>query len=316
MAARLHLGSLKSPGCSIPISADAMTGCLMESPVPHSAGMNRPVRPLPALACDSHMHVFDPRFTPSPHWPSVPPRATVADYRRLQARLGTSRVVVVNPSTYGTDNSCTLNALEQLGPWARGIAVVAQDVGAAELDRLHGRGVRGLRINFVSPQPWGITRPDMLDTLARKVERLGWHVQVFAHPEQLVAMEPVLAALPTPLVIDHLGRIDPAEGATGPAFDVLRRLLDAGRTWVKLSGIYMRSREGAPGYRDTFALGEAFVRHAPERLVWGSDWPHTTESPGTVNDADLANVLLAWCGSDETVRRVLVENPQRLYGFD
>jgi predicted TIM-barrel fold metal-dependent hydrolase len=189
-------------------------------------------------------------------------------------------------------------------------------VPQAELERLASHRVRGLRVNFVSPQSWGTTTPEMLETLAHKAARLGWHIQVFAHPEQLVAMEPLLAALPTPLVIDHLGRIDPADGAAGAGFDSVRRLLDRGNTWVKLSGIYMRSREGAPGYGDTFPLGQALVRHAPERLVWGSDWPHTTERPGSVDDADLVDVLLAWCGSDETLRRVLVENPQRLYGFE
>lgn len=271
---------------------------------------------LPALACDAHMHIFDARFAPSPHWTRKPPEADVATYRRLQQRLGTQRTVVVTPSTYGVDNACTLDALDQLGDSARGVAVVDADVTHAELERLASHRVRGLRVNFVSPQSWGETTPEMLATLARKAARLGWHIQVFAHPEQLAAMEPLLATLPTPLVIDHMGRADPAEGATGPAFEVLRRLLDGGNTWVKLSGIYMRSREGAPGYADTFPLGEALVRQAPERLVWGSDWPHTTERPGSVDDADLVDVLLAWCGSDATLQRVLVENPRRLYGFD
>lgn len=288
----------------------------LPEPVAHSAGTRRPRAVLPATSCDAHMHIFDARFAPSPHWPRTPPQAQVATYRRLQERLGTRRAVVVTPSTYGTDNACTLDALEQLGASARGVAVVDADVSRSELERLASHRVCGLRVNFVSPQSWGVTTPGMLQALAGKAEGLGWHIQVFAHPEQLLAMEPLLASLPTPLVIDHLGRMDPADGAEGPAFDTLRRLLDGGRTWVKLSGIYMRSREGAPGYADTFALGEALVRHAPERLVWGSDWPHTTEPAGSVDDADLVDVLLAWCGTDETLHRVLVDNPQRLYGFD
>src|SRR5689334_3221757 len=157
------------------------------------------------------MHIFDPRFAPSPHWPRKPPEADVATYRRLQERIGTQRTVVVTPSTYGTDNACTLDALGQLGASARGVAVVDADVSHAELERLAAHGVCGLRVNFVSPQSWGVTTPAMLETLAGKAEALGWHVQVFAHPEQLVAMAPLLASLPTPLVIDHLGRIDPAE---------------------------------------------------------------------------------------------------------
>lgn len=287
----------------------------IESPVPHSVGVNRPLRRLPALACDSHMHIFDPRFAPSPHWPRTPPQARVADYRRLQERLGTARTVVVTPSTYGTDNACTLDALDRLGAGARGVAVVAHDVGDVELDRLHARRVRGLRVNFVSPQSWGETTEEMLTTLARKVARLGWHIQVFMHPEQVMALAATLRDLPVPLVIDHMARIDPRAGAPGAALDALRRLLDGGNTWVKLSGAYMRSAVGGPGYDDVLPLGRALVQAAPQRLVWGSDWPHTTETPGSVDDAALVDLLQAWCGSDAVMDRVLVANPATLYGF-
>ena len=283
--------------------------------VPHSVGTNRPATGLPRDACDSHMHIFDPRFAASPHWKRQPPRAEVAAYRLLQRRLGTSRTVVVNPSTYGTDNACTLHALAQLGESARGVAVGGHDGAAGELHRLAGQRVCGLGVNFVTPQSWGATTPEMLTTLARKVARLGWHIQVFVHPEQLVELEPILARLPVPLVIDHMACIDPAEGVRGEAYAVARRLIDGGNAWMKLSGVYMRSRDGAPAYADAFDLGRALVRAAPERLVWGSDWPHTTEAPGTVNDADLADVLASWCDSTAVRDRILVDNPAKLYGF-
>ena len=291
----------------------------LNEPLPHSAGLHRPSRVLPALACDSHMHIFDARFAPSPHWPRTPPDAPVAAYRQLQQRLGTSRTVVVTPSTCGTDNACTLDALDQLGDSARGVAVVNAAVDGTELTRLAARRVRGLRVNFVSPQSWGTTTPTMLSTLADKVARHadcgGWHIQVFAHPEQIVALAPVLQGLPVPLVIDHLGRIDPAQGPSAEAYGVLRGLLDGGNTWVKLSGAYMRSTVRGPSYADTLPLGRALVQAAPERLVWGSDWPHTTEAPGSVNDADLVDLLRAWAGNDAAMDRVLVDNPARLYGF-
>ncbi|MDT0136148.1 amidohydrolase family protein [Acidovorax sp. PRC11] len=291
----------------------------LAEPVPHSVGLARPSRVLPALACDSHMHIFDARFAPSPHWPRTPPDAPVAAYRRLQQRLGTSRAVVVTPSTYGTDNACTLDALDQLGDSARGVAVVGQDVSDAELARLAARRVRGLRVNFVSPQSWGETTPDMLSRLARQVaghpDCGGWHIQLFAQPEQIEALAPLLRALPLPLVIDHLGRIDPADGTAAPAYGVLRGLLDGGNTWVKLSGAYMRSAMHGPGYADTLPLGRALVQAAPERLVWGSDWPHTTEAPGTVDDAALVDLLRAWAGPDWAMDAILVDNPARLYGF-
>lgn len=291
----------------------------LSEPVPHSVGLNRPASALPALACDSHMHIFDRRFAPSPHWPRTPPHAPVAAYRQLQQRVGTSRAVVVTPSTYGTDNACTLDALDQLGDQARGVAVVGPGVAEAELSRLAARRVRGLRVNFVSPQSWGATPPQMMATLADKVARqpggVDWHIQLFARPEQIMEFAPLLQTLPVPLVIDHLGLIEPAEGAAAPAYGVLRQLLDAGNTWVKLSGAYMRSTVQGQGYADTLPLGRSLVAAAPERLVWGSDWPHTTEKPGTVNDADLVNLLRAWAGSDAAMARILVDNPARLYGF-
>lgn len=297
-----------------------MTFARPDGAVPHSIGSNRPRYTLPALACDSHVHIFDPRFPASTHWTHWthwtrrPPVATVAHYRQLQQRLGTTRTVVVNPSTYGTDNACLLDALDRLGERARGIAVVGHDIAGCELDRLAARGVCGLRVNFVSPQSWGITTSTMLSTLAHKAARLGWHIQVFARPQQLIAMAPVLAALPAPLVIDHLGYIDPAEDVR-PTLALLLRLLDGGNTWVKLSGAYMHSAVGGPTYADTATLGQALVDAAPDRLVWGSDWPHTTQAPDTVDDADLVDLLGVWAGSDDCVRRVLVANPARLYGF-
>lgn len=271
---------------------------------------------LPPGACDSHMHVFDARFAPSPHWPRTPRPAPVAAYRQLQRQLGLARAVVVTPSTYGTDNACLLDALAQLGPASRGVAVVDAEVPDAELDRLARHGVCGLRVNFVTPQSWGTTTPDMLTTLARRAARLGWHVQVLMAPEQIVALEAVLVGLPVPLVIDHLARIDPAQGVRAPAFGAVRRLLQAGNTWVKLSGAYMRSQVGGPTYADTHPLGQALVREAPERLLWGSDWPHPTEPPGSVDDAALLDTLRAWCAHDgAALQRVLVDNPAHLYGF-
>ena len=212
-----------------------------------------------------------------------------------------------------------LDALQELGEGSCGVAVVADEVSDAELSLLAARRVRGLRVNFVTPQSWGKTTQQMLATLARKVAEHPacghWHIQVFAHPEQLVQMASLLAALPVPLVIDHLGHIDPKEGTSGAAYEVLRRLLDSGNTWVKLSGAYMRSTAQDRAYADTLPLGRALVEAAPERLVWGSDWPHTTAPPGSVNDADLLDLLMAWAVSPSKMEQILVDNPAQLYRF-
>lgn len=282
--------------------------------IPFSAGTQRPSIEVPARACDSHMHIFDRRFAVSPHWRRTPPNAPVAAYRALQERLGTQRTVVVNPSTYGTDNACTLDALVAFGDDARGVAVVDVDVSDAELRRMAAVGVVGVRINFVSPQSWGTTTPEMLETLARRVARLGWHVQVFMTGAQITAARDVLARLPGTLVIDHLGRVPQPTGVHGSAFDAIRRLMESGRVWLKLSGAYMDSIEGAPAYPDIVGVARGFVDAAPDRVVWGSDWPHTTAST-PVDDAALLDLLAEWAPDPNVRRRILVDNPEALYRF-
>lgn len=289
--------------------SDSATG-----PVPHFSETRRPRLEAPDDACDSHMHIFDSRFTPSAHWKKVPPVAPVATYRKLQARLGTSRTVVVQPSTYGIDNRCTLDALSQLGEVARGVAVIEPEIADVELENMHALGVRGVRVNFVSPQSWGVTTAARLRETANRVAPLGWHVQVFMTAEQIVQTNDVLRGLPTVLVIDHLGRMPQPSGIAHSAFGVVCKLLDGGRTFVKLSGAYMGSQVGAPTYGDNSSVAREYVKTAPDRMVWGSDWPHTTETEKP-DDADLFDLLLDWCPDEATRRKILVANPAQLYGF-
>jgi predicted TIM-barrel fold metal-dependent hydrolase len=264
-------------------------------------------------ACDCHMHVYDGR---SRQWPAPEqhrPDSTVAEYRLVQKRLGISRTVVVTPSVHGTDNGSTLGALAELGAAARGVAVIDPDISGAELNRLAALGVCGIRVNFVSPQQWGATTPQRLELLARKVAALGWHVQVFALADRIVEMERVLASLPAALVIDHMGRIPLPAGIAHPAFGAIERLLEKGKTWIKLSGAYMM--QGRPGYEETIPVAQALVRAAPERMLWGSDWPHPTEKERKPDDAVLFDLLGEWAMNEPTRRRILVDNPRQLYGF-
>jgi len=260
------------------------------------------------------MHIFDPRYEPSPHWKHVPPDAPVAMYRKLQARLGTSRAVVVQPSTFGTDNRCTLDALSQLGKDARGVAVIEPGISDSELRHMHALGVRGVRVNFVTPQSWGATTAARLRETANRVADMGWHVQVFMEAQQIVEMAGVLEGLPTPVVIDHLGpRPHPADAAHA-AFRVICKLLERGRAVVKLSGAYMGTQVGAPTYADNSRIARGYVMAAPDRVVWGSDWPHTTQTDKP-DDADLLDLLLDWAPDDATRRKILVDTPRILYGF-
>jgi predicted TIM-barrel fold metal-dependent hydrolase len=295
-------------------SAGAMAGGV-EQAVPNSTGAAPPRLNVPPGSCDSHHHIYDERFPASPHWhQGIAAGATVADYRLLQRRLGTSRSVVVQPSTYGIDNRCLVDALSQLGPTSRGVAVVDTDVKDAALRTLAEAGVRAIRVNFVSAQTWGTTTPEMLTTLANRVAPLGWHVQILMTGDQIATHEGVIRALPTRVVIDHLGRIPQPDGIKHPAFAAIRRLLDQGRTWVKVTEPYEDSKLGPP-YADASEVARAYVQAASERILWGTDWPHPTQRSVKPDDALLVDLLSEWAPDEHPRRRILAENPAELFGF-
>jgi D-galactarolactone isomerase len=278
--------------------------------VPNSSGTAAPKLKLPVYTCDCHMHVYDAaRFPPLRPGARMQPDAAVADYRLLQQRIGTSRTVVVQPAAYVTDNDVTLDAIAQLGREARGIAVVHPDVTDAELKRLDAGGIRGIRFTQFDPRT-AATRRDMIEPLAHRVEPLGWHVQIHLRSDQIVDAADLLQRLPGTVVFDHLGRL--AGGVDDPALTIIRRMLDRGRTWVKLSGAYFFGE--APAYAGALPVARAYVAAAPERVVWGSDWPHPTE-PEKPDDAMLVDLLSDWASDEATRRRILVDNPAALYGF-
>lgn len=282
--------------------------------VPNSAGEARPRHAAPAGACDAHLHIYDGRFPADPGQ-HAPARATVADYRLLQGRIGTSRAVVVQPRANGTDNAVTLDAIAQLGPSnARGVAVVRTDVTDATLDAMHAGGIRGLRFSIHEPR-LAVTTADMIEPLARRVHERGWHVQLHMTAVQLVECEAVIRRLPCPVVIDHMGRLPVPGGASHPAFDLVRRLLDGGRAWVKISGAYLESKTGGPAWEDVAGAARALIAHAPQRMVWGSDWPHPTERAAKPDDAAFFDRLADWTPDEATRARILVDNPRNLYGF-
>ncbi|GJD52759.1 4-sulfomuconolactone hydrolase [Methylobacterium crusticola] len=283
--------------------------------VPFSSGTEAPRTAAPPGACDAHIHIFSKRFPASAHWRGEPVvDSDVAAYRLLQERIGTSRVVVVTPSTYGVDNRATLDGVAQFGSSARAVVVVDEDIPDAELGQMAARGAVGIRVNFVTPQSWGVTTAERLETMARKVAPLGWHVQVYMTGDQIADLADVLSRLPTPLVIDHLARLPPGQGESHRAYPAVRRLLDGGRTWMKLSGAYLNTASGPPSYRDAGAVAAAFAKAAPERMVWGSDWPHRGEKH-LPDDAVLFDLLAEWAPDEAARRRILVDNPGRLYGF-
>ena len=270
---------------------------------------------LPDGATDCHHHIYDPRFAYMPDAILKPPFATVADYHKLQKTLGTSRDVMIQPSTYGTDNRCVLDVLAQQGENCRAVCVVNSKVTDAELKKLNAAGVRGVRVQFGLGNPVGA---DEVMPLAKRIAGLGWHIQFNMPPEQLVQMESLLLSLPVPVIIDHLGR---AIDAKGPQYVTVRKLLDSGHGWIKLSGAYLYGGGTAPDYKGASAAARGYIKAVPERCVWGSDWPHPDatkklEPVAMPDDVTLLNLLAAWASDERLRHRILVENPEKFYGFD
>lgn len=280
--------------------------------VKYSAGTEAPKLKAPPNATDCHHHIYDAKYPVDPKATLRPADALVEDYRALQKRIGTTRNVIVQPSTYGIDNRCTLDAMAAFGPNARAIAVVNDTVTDAELKRLDGLGVRGLRFNLAQA---GATTPEMLEPLSRRIEPMGWHVQINAPPARIMELMAIFERLPSAIVFDHMARVPQPEGVQAPVFAKVLSLIDKGRTWVKLSGAYGDSKVGPPTYADVGPVARAYVKHAPERMVWGSDWPHPTEKDKWPDDAILFDLLVDWAPDEKVRNRILVDNPARLYNF-
>jgi predicted TIM-barrel fold metal-dependent hydrolase len=210
------------------------------------------------------------------------------------------------------DSTNLVFALGQFGlETARGVAVVNTSVADRELRDLHAAGVRGIRFNLSPP---GSTTFQMVVPLAKKVEPLGWHIQVNASGDQIVEAKELWNQVPCPIVFDHIAHVPQPAGINSPVFALVSELLQKGKAWLKLSGAYLESKVGPPSYGDTVPVVRAFVKAAPERLVWGSDWPHPTEKVKP-NDAILLDLLAEWVPDTATRNRILVDNPVKLYGF-
>ena len=285
-------------------------------PVPNSSGTAPPKLKAPANACDCHHHIYDTaRFAlpePKPAKPA-PTQSTVAAYRLLQQCIGTTRNVIVQPRHYGTDNAVTLDALKQFGANARGVAVVHPTISDAELRRFDEAGIRGIRFSLGDPKT-RVVQPDMIEPLAKRIAPLGWHIQFNIEAKQIIELADLLRRLPVQLVFDHLGHPTLPAGPACESHAILRSLIDQRRAWIKISGAYYNTEVGPPTYADATAVAQAFVKAAPERAVWGSDWPH----PSAVNKPDdslLFDLLSVWAPDEAVRNRILVQNPEALYGF-
>jgi predicted TIM-barrel fold metal-dependent hydrolase len=276
------------------------------APIPFSLGTTPPRLAVPAGAVDCHHHVYDTA------WAVVPggrphPMARLADHARLMQRLGVTRQVLVQPSSYGFDNAGHLAALAEAGQRARMVAVVPADAPAAQLAMMAAAGVVGARANLVQGLPLG---PADLAPLARRLADLGWHLQLFAPAAQIAALGPMLRACPCPVVFDHFAQLPLTDWAAHPAWGVVVDLLQAGRGWVKLSSPYSLDQANPAAVAP---LARALVATAPERMVWGTNWPHPNAT-AIQDDAALLDQLADWARPAEA-EAILAANPAALYGF-
>jgi len=283
---------------------------------------------VPAGACDCHAHVFDP--APFPYAPTrlyTPDPAPVEEMRVLHRALGIARVVIVQPSVYGTDNACTLEAIRQLAPAARGVAVIDDAASDAALGEMEKGGIRGARINLETA---GQTDPAegrrRFERMVGRLTKRKWHVQIYTRPTVIQGIADLVRSSPIPVVFDHFGGAQAVAGLKQPGFDTLVELVRKGHAYVKISAPY-RSSTQAP-YSDMAPFAQALIGANPQRILWGSDWPHpdSTARPGRqatdiaprfpIDDGVVLNQLAVWAPAADLRKQILVDNPARLYGFD
>lgn len=279
--------------------------------------VDRPSKPRwtpPPGAVDAHVHVFGPEaeFPFSPKAKYHPEDATPEMLFALRDHLGISRNIIVQASCHGTDNAATLNGIARSAGKARGVAVVDPAIGDTEIERLHEGGIRGVRFNFLKRLVDDAPKDKFLD-IARRIAPLGWHVVVYFEADMLEELEPFLAAIPTTIVVDHLGRPDIAQGPEGRDIARFKRLLDEHpNIWTKVSGAERLSVSGPP-FDDFVEVIRPVVERFPDRVLWGTDWPHPNMEHRVPDDGTLVDVIPRIAPTPELQRKLLVDNPMRLY---
>jgi predicted TIM-barrel fold metal-dependent hydrolase len=272
-----------------------------------------PARRAPAYSCDCHFHIFGPPdcYPFAEDRSYTPPEAGAAEYLAMLATLGIERMVIVQPSVYGFDNRCSMDAIAAFGLHrARGIVMVPPDIDGASLQALHEGGARGVRLITVAK---GGAALDQLRYIADRIAPFGWHIQIYVPAQTWQELEATILDLPVPVVMDHMAGLRTDQPQDAPASRAVLRLLDSGRCWVKLSG-YRASAAGAP-YADVAPLARRLAETVPERCVWGTDWPHPDLSDHMPDDGKLLDLLSEWVPDAARLHAILVDNPASLYGF-
>jgi 2-pyrone-4,6-dicarboxylate lactonase len=288
---------------------------VLACPPPHPSPRVPTLR-LPENSCDSHCHVFGPaqRFPFAADRTFTPVDAPVEQLAALHRHLGLHRAVIVQSSCYGTDHRALLDALAVGGGRYRGVALIGPATPHAEIERLHDAGVRGFRLHFLPHLGDPPTLAEIRATVGL-VADLGWHAEIHLHSADIARYDGLMRWFPVPVVIDHLARVDLPQGPDGAAVPALLRLLDTGRVWVKTSGVDRVSQTGPPAYADAVALAARLVAHAPERVLWGTDYPHPNITGAAPDDGLLVDLLSIIAPGEAALRRMLVQNPAEFFGF-
>ena len=301
----------------MPIDKKSAPACLAPDFLPRSPRVF-----FPENACDSHAHVLGPiaKYVYSPQRVYTPPDCVAADYIAMLKMLRVSRAVLVQPSVYGTNNEAMLDALASnqqtpSGIEMRGVAVVDWGIPLAELRAMHELGVRGVRVNVVDVKDKTGNLPIVqLRSLADRIAPLGWHMEFLAHVDQYPSLDADVQNFPVDVVFGHLGYVNCDKPFSKPGFEALLRLLKANRAWVKLTGPYRISSQVLP-HSDVIPLARMLLDTAPDRVVWGTDWPHVMHKGPMPNDGDIADLLVDWIPDQALRHAVLVGNPAKLYQF-
>jgi len=284
-------------------------------PDPHPSAPRR--LKLPEGACDTHGHIFGPasRYPWNPARGYTPPDALPAAYEGLHQALGVARGVLTQPSVYGTDNRCMLDYVAQNLPRMRAVVAVGPGVDDRSLADMHAKGARGIRVNLADPGGNPFASFAEIDTLAHRLQDLGWHIELLLHVHDMDEHVEAIRRLPVDVSVGHFGYMPARMGVAHPKYQAFLDLVSDGRCWVKLTAPYRITALDRPPYEDVTPFAHALVARRPDRVLWGTDWPHPICPVPMPNDGDLTDHLAAWVPDAATRKRVLVDNAAALYGF-
>jgi predicted TIM-barrel fold metal-dependent hydrolase len=278
----------------------------------------RPNIVLPKGSIDTHVHVFEPGYTLSPTRGYNPPDSTLADLKHLHATLGVDRVVFTQPSIYGTDNSAILDAMAALNAAtpnrARAVVAISMDISDDELAALDKSGVRGVRLNTDNKGGMPIEMKAVPE-LAARIAPFGWHIEFLFPGKDIIELMPVFTGLEIPMSIGHFAYQPATAGLAAPGFRALLDLMRRGNTWMKISGANRVSATDLPPYDDVKPLAQALIEAAPERIMWGTDWPHPNKYVANPNDGDLVDAFADWVSDDRMRRKIMVDTPAAFYRY-